>query len=304
MARKGTVCYGLTGGAAGNLDAIVSTSVTDNSIVITIDTAKFYTHYYDTSSASAESSPDVIKPDNLGVGDAGRWLLLDVWTGLAALDAIGALTPAANKIPHFTSATAATALEITANTFPARSSAGNIAAKAITDFALTLLDDATAAALKTTSLAAGDVVQIVNTQTGAVATGTTAIPNDDTIPQITEGDEFMTLAITPTSATNKLKIEVVCHLSNSNANQWTAAALFQDATAGALAVGTGFTATAASGMSISFVHYMVAGTIAATTFRVRGGSQTGATTTFNGTGGSRYYGGVMASSITITEIMV
>ena len=41
----------------------------------------------------------------------------------------------------------------------------------------------------------GDMVQRVNTQTGAVATGTTLLPNDDTIPQNTEGTEFMTLAV-------------------------------------------------------------------------------------------------------------
>ena len=35
--------------------------------------------------------------------------------------------------------------------------------------------------------------QIVATQTGAVATGTTTFPEDDTIPQNTEGDEYMTL---------------------------------------------------------------------------------------------------------------
>ena len=56
-------------------------------------------------------------------------------------------------------------------------------------------------------------VQVVNTQTGAVDTGTTAMPCDDTIPQNTEGDEFMTLAITPTSATNKLKIDVVFNIN-------------------------------------------------------------------------------------------
>ena len=60
----------------------------------------------------------------------------------------------------------------------------------------------------------GGVVQVVNTTTGAVATGTTTMPQDDTIPQNTEGDEYMTLAITPKDATNKLKIDVVWHGSS------------------------------------------------------------------------------------------
>jgi hypothetical protein len=37
----------------------------------------------------------------------------------------------------------------------------------------------------------GAPIQQVYTQTGALATGTTQIPTDDTIPQITEGTEFM-----------------------------------------------------------------------------------------------------------------
>ncbi len=72
----------------------------------------------------------------------------------------------------------------------------------------------------------GKVVQVVNFQTGAAATGTGLIPIDDTIPQITEGNEYMTLAITPTNATNKLKITVVAMLSNDTSDAIIACALF------------------------------------------------------------------------------
>jgi hypothetical protein len=81
---------------------------------------------------------------------------------------------------------------------------------------------------------AGSVLQVVNFQTGAVATGTTAIPIDDSIPQNTEGAEFMTLAITPTNTSNKLLIQVVMQLS-TNADANIGIALFQDSTANALA---------------------------------------------------------------------
>ncbi len=147
----------------------------------------------------------------------------------------------------------------------------------------------------------GKIVQVVNTQTGAVATGTTAMPCDDTIPQITEGDEYMTLAITPTSATNKLRIDVVANVSHSAAATVTAA-LFQDATANALAAQMHYFAQVAELFPFAFTYYMAAGTTSATTFRVRVGATTGATTTFNGKSGGRYYGGVLMSSITITEI--
>ncbi len=148
----------------------------------------------------------------------------------------------------------------------------------------------------------GVVVQVKNTQTGAVATGTTTIPLDDTIPQNTEGNEYMTLAITPTSATNRLKIDVVwCGASSALAAQFVTAALFQDSTANALACGLETGHFTDDNVTISFSHNMVAGTTSATTFKVRAGANGAGTTTFNGRASARLFGGVYASSITITE---
>jgi hypothetical protein len=148
------------------------------------------------------------------------------------------------------------------------------------------------------------IIQTVNTQTGAVATGTTVLPQDDTIPQITEGIEVMTLSITPKSTSNILYIDVcIALMSNSFAGAHTyVAALFQDSTANALASAT--MATAASGIEKAgpnFRHKMTAGTTSSTTFSVRIGSSSAGTTTFNGESSSRKLGGSLASSITITE---
>jgi len=153
----------------------------------------------------------------------------------------------------------------------------------------------------------GHIIQVVNTQTGAVATGATVIPLDDTIPQNTEGNEYMTLAITPKSATNKLKIDVVINLAHSAEGAHSmVAALFQDDIANALAVGwaarhSGFVDLESQ---VSLTHYMDAGTTSETTFKIRAGTNAAGTTTFNGTAAARKYGDVMASSITITEIKV
>jgi len=147
----------------------------------------------------------------------------------------------------------------------------------------------------------GKILQVVNVMDGAVATGTGTIPTDDTIPQNTEGDEYMTLAITPTSATSKLLIDVVLLVSDSVGYQQTAA-LFQDSTAGALAVMSHSSNHADEQVNITFSHYMTAGTASETTFKVRAGAHAAATTTFNGKGGSRKWGGGLVSSITIMEI--
>ena len=149
--------------------------------------------------------------------------------------------------------------------------------------------------------ATGHVLQVVNFQTGVVNTGTTTMALDNTIPQQTEGNEFMTLAITPTSSSNKLLIEVSIQLDKNNGNTYMVA-LFQDSTANALA-GI-FTGGRGSGQSEynSFKHFMTAGTTSATTFKVRAGSDGSGTITFNGRGGGAMFGGVSVSSITITEI--
>lgn len=147
----------------------------------------------------------------------------------------------------------------------------------------------------------GDIVQVVNYQTGAVATGTTLMPVDDTIPQNTEGDEYMTLAITPRNAANKLLIQVVFNGAGGTADYF-GVALFQDAVANALAAVIRLQDVANRPIPHVFSHYMTAGTGSEITFKVRAGCNGAGTTTFNGNAGSRFYGGVIASSITITEI--
>jgi len=149
----------------------------------------------------------------------------------------------------------------------------------------------------------GTVLQVVNTQDGADASGTGTIALDDSIPQIGEGDEVMSLAITPTSATSKLKIDVVCFVSSTVANR-IVSSLFQDSTANALAAGGMYIEETYVMNPLVFSHYMTAGTTSATTFKVRVAQQSAGTFTFNGRNSNPLYGGVIASSITITEIAV
>ena len=146
------------------------------------------------------------------------------------------------------------------------------------------------------------VLQVRHFQTGAVDNTTTTIPNDDTIPQNNEGGEFMTLSITPKSASNKLLIQVVmCGGANDGARQITSA-LFQDSTANALATVGHYQVQSTGMVTVTFNHYMTAGTTSATTFKVRGGASIGNYTLNGYNNTTRTMGGVTASSITITEI--
>jgi hypothetical protein len=148
---------------------------------------------------------------------------------------------------------------------------------------------------------AGKVVQVVSYQTGAVATGTNTMVLDDSIPQISEGNEYMNLTIVPTYASNKLKIEVVWQGANSIAGYDFVVALFKNTDADALACIMENWPSANTQHVQSFTHYMTAGTTSPITFRVNAGATAGGTTTFNGTGGGRSGGGAMASSLRVTE---
>lgn len=146
----------------------------------------------------------------------------------------------------------------------------------------------------------GFPVQIKGNSSTAVNSGTTVFPVDDTVPQSGEGIEFMTQAITPTSATNILKIEAIALLASSVQNN-LALALFQDATAGALAAAVTQQFTANVPVMVPLRHTMVAGTTSSTTFKIRGGGSAAGTTTFNGVSAGRYFGAITKSSLIITE---
>jgi hypothetical protein len=143
------------------------------------------------------------------------------------------------------------------------------------------------------------VLQVKNFQTGALNSGTENIPWDNTIPQITEGKEYMTLSITPKSSLSKLFIEVIVNGSRSTSGD-SMVALFVGTTVDALAVSNIY-AESAERNQFAINYFMTSGTTSELTFRVRAGGHAG-TFTFNGHSGTGVMGGTLMSSITITEI--
>lgn len=157
----------------------------------------------------------------------------------------------------------------------------------------------------TSGVGFGSCVQTANYTTTAVQTGTTIIPQDDTVPQSTEGFEVFTLAFTPKSAANKLKISINVNAASSYASSYNIIlALFQDSGTSAIATGTAVGAATNYLTPTTLVHYMTAGTTSSITFRVRVGSSGAGTTTINGQSGARLFGGTYNSGITIEEYQV
>lgn len=142
------------------------------------------------------------------------------------------------------------------------------------------------------------VIQQVN----AVASGTTIVPFDDTVPQNTEGDQYMSKAITPNSAANLLDIDHAGSYGFSIVHYMTVA-LFQDSVVNALATAVDTSAVANDMRTVKLYWRELAGLITSTTFKIRAGMGGAGTTTFNGSSAARKLGGVMGSYLRITEIM-
>lgn len=135
-------------------------------------------------------------------------------------------------------------------------------------------------------------------ETTAAASISSSIPYDDTIPQIGEGTQILSLAHTAISGTNKLDFSITVQGVNS-AGASVIIALFKDSDANALAAG--FWVPANEAYSQTFNFRVTAGDASAHTYTVRLGTTSG-TFTLNGTGGARRLGGVCVTSMTIREV--
>lgn len=149
----------------------------------------------------------------------------------------------------------------------------------------------------------GQCVQEVGTSYDAVYTGTTQTPNDDTIPQNTEGTEFFSQAITPRAVGNILHIEVNAMISHTAVPRVCTFALHQDSVVNALAAHghtVVFNTDAPNSVTVRF--RVVVTSTSPTTYKIRIGAHSTGTLTINGAGaGSRLYGAIPKSSITIKE---
>jgi len=148
----------------------------------------------------------------------------------------------------------------------------------------------------------GEVIQIQRNANGTMTTGVTTVPGDNTIPQITEGDQYLSQAITPTSAANVLQIESAAALSASGATPTVIFSLHKGGVNNAV-VSEMVTKITGGFSTQRLIHKMLAEVTSAITFSGRAGAIAAATTTFNGTGGVQYLGGVLNSFIEAQEIM-
>ncbi len=150
----------------------------------------------------------------------------------------------------------------------------------------------------------GAIIQTVRSASGTMATGadTTAIPDSNSAPTSAQGDQFMSQAITRTSAANVLDVHhegvytaattgVFTVTLNTDIDNAVVAAVQEDITA------------SGGRRTIPLTYRMLAGTTASPTFKIRAGAGTTAVTTFNGIAGAARLAGALASFLQINEVM-
>jgi hypothetical protein len=151
---------------------------------------------------------------------------------------------------------------------------------------------------------AGKLVNAWVATSTAVVTTTVAIPLDDTIPQISEGAELISVSVTPSSATNKLKVTFTGWSSCNGVPATVQFAAFVGSGVNAVASGHQTMRAANSIEAHVFVWY-IDSFVGTQTLSVRGGLQL-AGTTFRflalGAGLTVYFGATDPAVLLVEEI--
>ena len=155
-------------------------------------------------------------------------------------------------------------------------------------------------AVTASKLASYIPVQTVVSATASTGQTSALIPADDTIPLSTEGTEFMTGSITPTSASNSILINFNAQVTAGGAA--VVVAIFRSTTCVGAQIITPAAANYAAAVSMCFTDSPA--TTSAVTYSVRFGNSQGTTYTsyINRASTGRILGGSQKATLTMTEI--
>jgi len=151
----------------------------------------------------------------------------------------------------------------------------------------------------------GKVAQVVMATTTTSASITATIPQDDTIPQSTEGVEFLTVTLTPTNAASTIHLQFESQ-GSANGIRNIIFSLFEGSASNAFAA-TYYTVTTSNYMSPMVLSASIsAGSTSARTYRLRAGCSAGTAGTvylLRDALASQYFGGTNTARLIATEIL-
>lgn len=163
----------------------------------------------------------------------------------------------------------------------------------------------TAATWQTPSSGSGKEAQVIHTTDSTAKSSTATFPLDNTIPQSGEGSAYTELntTITPTNASSVIHVRVNIPVSVNGAGLTPVVALFRDSATDASS--GGWVSMAGTGYlgAITFEASFPATSTSATVFKIRYGLLTAGTVSLNTANGTAYLGGIIKSTMTVTEIL-
>lgn len=152
-------------------------------------------------------------------------------------------------------------------------------------------------------LGTGAIIHSVQSTTGVVVSTTSAIPADNTKPQITEGAEWITATITPKKIGNKIRARFSGSVTHGSVLfPEVAIALFKNSDADALASqvsGVGTTLSISHSMYLEYDDTV--SSLSPATYRIRFGSSAGFLV-YTNNGAAVYFNGTLSSALTLEEI--
>lgn len=147
----------------------------------------------------------------------------------------------------------------------------------------------------------GSVIQFGEHTYATNANITTVIPYDDTIPQITEGDEVLTVTITPKRSDSKMVLTVNLLVGFDGSAITACAAIFKNSGLNAVAASACDNPGADSPVPLTMTYSETLASASAITYSVRVGP-TSSTIRLNGISSARRFGGVGVCSLRVWEI--
>lgn len=231
------------------------------------------------AAATALENMDIAAMEGLAISDFGKTLVAAV-TADAVLTTLGISTFIKTLLDDADASAALSTL-------------------GVSTFIKTLLDDADAAAARTTLGITNKIVDVWEAEITDLVTGTGTIPNDDTIPQITEGfDLGFALKFTPHNAANIIEILLSIPAGYYVNTAYGSLAVFKDSVANAVSA-KGFNVLAGTVLIGKFV----AGGTSEITLTARAGANSSDTWYFNTiyNNSTRGYGGVQKLYFKVTE---
>jgi hypothetical protein len=235
-------------------------------------------------------------------GDIGGYVHVgssDVWHEFLYSRADGALSADSISVTTITNRSMSTSAVSTVTL--------NAASASITTIGISVLNSLTSVSSSVGSFgilkSSGLIVQVVRDTEAGYLDNQTDLPCDNTIPQNTEGDEILSVTITPKNSTSILRITFDGIVGVSTAGL-VGAALFVDSTAAALNATSVRVPSTAGTTPIRLVHTVSAASTSARTYKIRLGPDASSPVSafLNGDNTGRLMGGVSVARLEVEEI--